>query len=85
MSGIEHIDSTIRVSWEFQTTWSWEQYERWAADRLKRQGHFTQSPQRQGSLDFTGELPGDTHTIRIEVAKPGPALVVRVVFRAWAS
>jgi hypothetical protein len=85
VSSVERVNSTVRVSWEFETTWSWEQYSRWAADHLKRQSHFTQGPGGRESLDFIKELPGDTYAIRIELAKPGPPLSIRVIFRAWAS
>lgn len=85
VSSVERVNSTVRVSWEFETTGSWQAYARWAADRLKGQGRFTEGPEGRESLDFIKQLPGDTNAIRIELAKPGPPLLIRVVFRAWAS
>ena len=85
VAGVERINSTVRVSWVFETTWGWQQYARWATDRLKRQGRFTEGPEGRESLEFLKQLPGDTHVLRIELMKPGPPALVRVVFRAWAS
>jgi hypothetical protein len=85
VSSVEWLNSTARFSWELETTWSWEQYARWVTDRLEREGHWTPGPGDRESLDFIRQLPGDTHVVRIEAARPGPPLLIRVTFRAWAS
>lgn len=84
-SGLERTQWSARLSSEFQIDWSWEDYARWVGDRLRNQGGFAQSADSRGSLTFIKHLPGDTHTVRVEQVKPGPPLLVRVVFRAWPS
>lgn len=85
VSSAERVNSTVRVSWVFETTQTWEEYARWVADRFAKQGHFTQGPESRDSLDFISELPGDTHVVRIDLVRQGPPAFVRVTLRAWAS
>lgn len=85
VSSVERINSTGRVSWEFETTWSWEQYGEWVTERLEKRGHFAAAARGINRLNFLKLLAGDTHAVEVDALKPGPPALVRVVFRSWAS
>ncbi len=84
VSSVERINSTARVSWEFETTWSWEQYAKWVTERLEKQGHFAAAARGIDRLNLLKLLAGDTHAVEVDALKPGPPASVRVVFRSWA-
>jgi hypothetical protein len=81
-SPITRGEWSYEAAWEVEAATSWDDYLRQVRHRL---AGFTSAPGVSGAAQFTRTLPGDTHTLRVEMLSAGPPLRVRVIFRSLAS
>ena len=83
VSGIGRDKYSAETSWEFQTETEWEVYRGWARGQLAPNYRYVSTSEAE--TNFTRQLPGDSHHVRIVRLPGGPPLRIRVVFRSYAN
>jgi hypothetical protein len=69
---------SVRVTWEFRSDLTWQEYREWALPRLLRT--FKKGDEKEKKMCFSRQVDGDLHTLTIEPVADSKDGIIRVTF-----
>lgn len=83
-SQIQRTKVSARVSWEIRASSPWPEYRAWLAEQLGGTSGFHVRSENVTQIVFARELPGDVHSLTVDLLEAGPPVRVRVNLEAAA-